>query len=93
MAHITVITISREYGAGGGETAQRLAGTLGWQLLDQALIHAAATVEHLPDSELEKLDEKAVSMVDRFRLHPPHQKYLHGIATVAREAAAKGQVV
>lgn len=29
-----LITISREYGAGGGEVAARLADLLGWELLD-----------------------------------------------------------
>jgi CrcB-like protein, Camphor Resistance (CrcB)/Cytidylate kinase-like family len=32
-----VITITREYGSGGGEVARRLAERLGWELLDHAL--------------------------------------------------------
>ncbi|HZW30004.1 MAG TPA: hypothetical protein VFF52_04805 [Isosphaeraceae bacterium] len=34
----------------------------------------AAPLEHLPDAELEALDEQAVSLAERFRLHPPHQR-------------------
>ncbi len=90
---MNVITVSREYGAGGGEVARRLADTLGWDLLDHALLHEAAAVEQLPDAEWERLDEKALSVADRFRLHPPHQKYIHGIAEAARKAAARGRVV
>jgi cytidylate kinase len=90
---MNVITVSREYGAGGGEVARRLAETLGWELLDHALLHEAAAVEHVPDAELERLDEKALSLADRFRLHPPHQKYIHGITEAARQAAARGNVV
>ena len=60
-----------EESAGGGEVARRLAQTLGWELLDRDLLHQAAAVEHVPDAELERLDEKAVSMMDRFRLRPP----------------------
>jgi hypothetical protein len=86
-----VITVTREYGAGGGEIAGQLAARLGWQLLDRELLHQAAELEHVPDAELERLDEKAVSMADRFRLHPPHQKYLHGLTEAARQAAAPGQ--
>jgi cytidylate kinase len=90
---MNVLTVSREYGAGGGAVARRLAEALGWELLDQELLHQAATVEHVPDADLERLDEKAISMADRFRLHPPHEKYLHGLTEVARQAAARGNVV
>ncbi len=87
------ITITREYGAGGGEVAKRLAEALGWQVLDRELLHQAAQIERMPDEELDRLDEKAVSMADRFRLHPPHQKYLHGLTEAARQAAQQGNVV
>lgn len=90
---MNVITVSREYGAGGGEVAGKLADTLGWRLLDQELLHQAAALEHVPDEELTRLDEKALTLVDRFRLHPPHQQYIHGLTQVAREAAAKGNVI
>ena len=90
---MNVITITREYGAGGGEVARKLAETLGWELLDRELLHQAAEVEHVPDAELERLDEKAISMADRFRLHPPHQKYLHGLKRAAESAAPRGNVI
>jgi cytidylate kinase len=90
---MNVITVTREYGAGGYEVAHRLAQRLGWELLDRELLHRAAALEHLPDAELERLDEKAVSLADRFRLHPPHQQYLHGLREAARQAAARGNVV
>jgi cytidylate kinase len=88
-----IITITREYGAGGGEAAKRLADALGWELLDRELLHQAAEIEHVPDAELERLDEKAVSMADRFSLHPTHRKYLHGLTAAARQAAERGNVV
>lgn len=87
------ITVSREYGAGGREVARRLAQALGWELLDRELLHQAAELEHLPDAELEHLDEKGLSMADRFRLHPPHQRYMHGLAEAARRAIGRGNVV
>jgi cytidylate kinase len=90
---MNVLTITRDFGAGGYETARRLAETLGWELLDRALLHQAAAVENLPDEELERLDEKAVSLGDRFRLHSPHQRYLHGLREAALQAAARGNVV
>jgi len=88
-----VITVTREYGSGGGEVARRLAERLGWELLDHALLHQAAELEHLPDSELEQLDEKAVSMADHFRLHPPHARYIHGLTEATRQATARGNII
>jgi cytidylate kinase len=90
---VNAITVTRDYGAGGYELAPLLADTLGWELLDRELLHQAAAVEHLPDAELERLDEKAVSLADRFRLHPPHERYLHGLREAARQAADRGKVV
>jgi cytidylate kinase len=90
---MNVLTVTREYGAGGYEVAHRLAELLGWELLDRQLLHQAAAVEHLPDAELERLDEKAVRMADRFSLHPPHQRYIHGLREAARQAAARGNVI
>ena len=39
---MNVNSVSREYGAGGGEAARRLSETLGWELLDRELLHRAA---------------------------------------------------
>src|SRR5947209_13506255 len=90
---MNAITVTREYGAGGYEVARLLSEALGWELLDRELLHRAAALEHLSDAELERLDEKAISLKDRFRLHPPHQQYIHGLTEAARQAAAKGNVV
>jgi cytidylate kinase len=90
---MNVITVSREYGAGGGEVARRLAEVLGWELLDRELLHQAATVEHVPDADLERLDEKALSLADRFRLHPPHEQYMPGLKEAVRQAVGRGNVV
>lgn len=88
-----IVTISREYGAGGAEVAEKLANALGWELLDRALLHQAAALEHLPDAELEPLDEQEIGLLDRFRLHPPHERYLHGLREAANQAVARGNVV
>ncbi len=57
------------------------------------LLHQAAELEHLPDAELERLDEKAIGMAARFRPHPPHERYMHGLTEAARRAAERGNVV
>jgi cytidylate kinase len=90
---MNVLTVTRDYGAGGYEVARRLAEALGWELLDRQLLHQAAALEHLPDAELERLDEKAITLADRLRLHPPHQRYLHGLREAACQAASRGNVI
>jgi cytidylate kinase len=90
---MNVITVSREYGAGGGELARRLAERLGWELLDRELLHQAAAVEGMPDAEIEAMDERTVGLVDRLRLHPPHERYMSGLKRAAQAAAARGNVV
>ncbi len=42
IAVMRAVTISREYGSGGGEIATRLARKLGWRLIDHAIIEQAA---------------------------------------------------
>jgi cytidylate kinase len=93
LTAMRVITVSREYGAGGGEAGRRLAEALGWELLDRELLHRAAAVEHVPDADLERVDEQALGLADRFRLHPPHEKYMHGLREAVRQAVARGHVV
>src|ERR1700692_2060446 len=38
VAKMRAITISREYGSGGGEVAARLAKRLGWRLVDHEVV-------------------------------------------------------
>jgi cytidylate kinase len=90
---MNIVTVSREYGAGGGEVARRLAEALHWELLDRQLLHQAAAVEQVPDADLERLDEQAMSFTDRLRVHPPHQRYMHGLTEAVRQAAVRGRVV
>jgi cytidylate kinase len=90
---MNVITVSHEYGAGASAVARSLAETLGWELLDRELLHQAAAVEHVPDADFERLDEHEIGLLDRFRLHPPHERYLHGLTEAVRLAAERGRVV
>jgi len=55
-ASFNVITVEREFGAGGTAIATRLAQRLGWELLDRALTTEIA--------KLAEVDEKAVSRCD-----------------------------
>lgn len=42
-----VLTVSREFGSGGGRIAQSIAKRLGWKLLDGALIDEIACAAHV----------------------------------------------
>src|SRR5436190_2679045 len=60
IAAMSAITISREYGSGGGEIAARLAHRLGWQLIDHAIIEQTARELEVHETEVEKHDEEYV---------------------------------
>ncbi|BCL81861.1 cytidylate kinase [Ktedonobacteria bacterium brp13] len=59
------ITISREYGSGGGEIARRLAACLGWQLIDHEVIVQVANALGVSESEVEAQDEYTQSTIAR----------------------------
>src|SRR3989440_5572427 len=60
IAAMRAITISREYGSGGGEIAARLARRLGWQLIDHAIVEQTASELEVYVTEVEKHDEEYV---------------------------------
>ena len=55
---VAVITISREYGSGGGEIGRRVAKILDYDYVDKDLITEVARMANVSESEVEKLDEK-----------------------------------
>jgi cytidylate kinase len=60
-----VITISRMYGSGGSEVAQRVAAALGWFLLDNDIVDAIAERSGLTRAEVSAQDERVPSLVER----------------------------
>ena len=59
------ITISREYGSGGGEIASRLAKRLGWRLIDHAIVERTALEMGTSTQEAEAHDEYTEGRVSR----------------------------
>src|SRR6266567_2393165 len=59
------VTISREYGSGGGEIATRLAKRLGWQLIDHALVERVTSEFGTSTQEAEVHDEHVQGMVSQ----------------------------
>src|SRR5215469_13307573 len=52
-----VLTVSREFGSGGGKIAKTIAERLGWKLLDSALIDAIACEGHVDANVVNRFDE------------------------------------
>lgn len=59
------VTISREYGSGGGEIAARLATRLGWKLVDHEVVVEVARALGVTEAEAEAHDEHAENLVAR----------------------------
>src|ERR1043166_3384123 len=62
---IQLVTISREFGAGGSELAAALGTRLGWPVLDHDIVHRVAEELRLDDDTVERLDEHWPSLLAR----------------------------
>lgn len=60
-----VITISRQYGAGGSDVARRVASALGWSVVDNELVEQVAQRAGIPMAEVAERDERAPGFVER----------------------------
>jgi CMP/dCMP kinase len=60
-----LITVSRMVGAGGAELAARVAATLGWQLVDNALVDSVAQRLGVPVAEVVEREERVPTLVQR----------------------------
>src|SRR5260370_24801370 len=60
-----VVTISREYGSGGGEIASRLARRLEWNLIDHAIVERVASEIGTSREEAAVHDEHAEGALTR----------------------------
>lgn len=73
---MAVVTVSRQLGCGGDETARGVAEVLGWRFIDREIINRAAEAAGVPDAALRELEyEGQRNLVDRIleamRLMPP----------------------
>ena len=62
---IRLITISREYGAGGSELGVLLGQSLGWPVLDHELVSKLAARLSCDEGEVVAMDEHAPSFLER----------------------------
>lgn len=59
------ITVSRQYGSGGGEIARLLAEKLGWRLVDHEVVVRVAHELGVSQEEAEAQDERTESLITR----------------------------
>jgi CMP/dCMP kinase len=62
---VQLITISREYGAGGSELGVLLGKKLGWPVLDHELVRQLAARLRCEEGEVKAMDEHAPSFLER----------------------------
>jgi cytidylate kinase len=62
---IRLVTISREFGAGGSELATALGSRLEWPVLDHDIVHRVAERLRVDDQTVERLDEHSPSLLAR----------------------------
>jgi cytidylate kinase len=62
---MAVITVSRQYGSGGSEMAERVARALGWRLYDNAVVEEVAQRLRMTPAEVSAREERVPSLVER----------------------------
>ena len=60
-----IVTISRQYGSGGSEVAERVARALGWQLYDNAVVDEVASRLGMTSAEVSAREERLPSLAER----------------------------
>ena len=62
---MAVVTVSRQYGAGGSEVARRIAAQLGWTVIDNEFVGAVAAQAGLPAEAVAAQEERVPSLMAR----------------------------
>jgi cytidylate kinase len=60
-----IVTVSRQYGSGGSEVAERIAQALGWKLYDNAVVEEVAARLRMTPAEVSAREERVPSLVER----------------------------
>ncbi|RMF73245.1 MAG: cytidylate kinase-like family protein [Acidobacteria bacterium] len=93
------LTISRQLGSGGTELAQRVAGPLGWRVVDRELVAAIAEKTRASLGAVLAHDERASGLLDDYLSHllvpddPGHAAYLRAMTLIVASFAREGRVV
>ena len=60
-----LITISRQFGAGGSEVAARVARALGWRVVDNELVERVAALAGLTPEDVAQREERVSTFIER----------------------------
>jgi cytidylate kinase len=60
-----LITISRQYGAGGSEVAARVSRALGWRVVDNELVERVAALAGLTAEDVAQREERVSTFIER----------------------------
>lgn len=60
-----IVTISRQYGSGGSDVAERVARALGWHLYDNAVVDEVAVRLGISPAEVSAREERMPSLAER----------------------------
>ncbi len=60
-----IITVSRQYGSGGSEVADRVARAIGWQLYDNTMVDEVARRLGISSEEVGAREERPSSLIER----------------------------
>jgi cytidylate kinase len=82
-----VLTVSREFGSGGGRIAQTVARWLGWKLLDQEIIGQIARAAHVDSNVVKHYDERVDSWLRRM-----NEEAIRGVALAAGRPLAENDI-
>lgn len=65
MSHPPLITVTRQYAAGGSEVAKKVAAELGWTVIDNEFVDEVARRAGLPPDEVAQKEERAPGLLTR----------------------------
>ncbi|HTY06120.1 MAG TPA: cytidylate kinase-like family protein [Gemmatimonadales bacterium] len=65
MSAPPLITVTRQYAAGGSDVARLVAGALGWTVIDNEFVDEVARRAGLPPEEVAQKEERAPSLLTR----------------------------
>jgi cytidylate kinase len=95
IAPIRLITVSRQFGAGGREVADRLSEVLGWKIWHRELLTEIANDFRSPEAELAQMDEREVdrSLWGRLRSKPAYKAYLAALKEYIEQLGDEGHAI
>src|SRR6478672_6259514 len=92
---MAIVTVSRLYGSGGSEVAARVAQSLGWSLLDNAVVDAVAARLGVTRDEVAAREERMPSLVERLveAMALGSQDWVAGIGGDGKRVPTDAQVI